>query len=83
MTDEARPTLVGERVIVRPGRAEDVDALRAIRTEPGVAHWWGDLDPRDDTEAELRGSSDVVLLVIEVATEVAGGIQYHEELNPM
>jgi aminoglycoside 6'-N-acetyltransferase len=83
LTDEARPTLVGERVTVRPGRAGDVDALRAIRTEPGVARWWGKPDPRDDTAAELRGASDDVLLVIEVATEVAGGIQYHEELNPM
>ncbi len=83
MMDEARPTLVGKRVIVRPGRAEDLDALRAIRAEPSVARWWGDLDPGDDTAAKLRGSSDGVLLVIEVATEVAGGIQYHEELNPM
>jgi len=83
LTDEARPTLVGERVTVRPGRAGDVDALRAIRTELGVARWWGEPDPRDDTAAELRGASDDVLLVIEVATEVAGGIQYHEELNPM
>jgi aminoglycoside 6'-N-acetyltransferase len=83
MLDEARPTLVGERVTVRPGGTEDVDALLMIRAEPSVARWWGDPDPRDDTEAELRGTSDVVLLVIEVAAEVAGGIQYHEELNPM
>jgi len=83
MTDDMRPTLVGERVTVRPGRAEDVDALRAIRAEPGVARWWGEPDPRDETEAELRGSSDVALLVIAVAAEVAGGIQYHEELDPM
>jgi len=82
MTDETGPTLVGERVTVRPGRTEDVDALIAIRTEPGVALWWDDPDPRDETEAELRGASDVVLLVIEVAAEVAGGIQYHEELEP-
>ncbi len=83
MTNELRPTLVGERVTVRSGRAEDVDALLAIRVEPGVARWWGQPDPRDETEAELRGASDVVLLVIEVAAEVAGGIQYHEELDPM
>jgi len=82
MTDEARPTLVGERVTVRPGRAEDVDALCAIRADPSVARWWGEPDPCADVEAELRGANDVVLLVIEVATEVAGGIQYHEELDP-
>lgn len=83
MTDELRPTLVGERVTVRPGRAGDVDALLAIRADPSVARWWGAPDPRDGTDAELRGASDVALLVIEVASEVAGGIQYHEELDPM
>ncbi len=83
MIDEPRPTLVGERVTVRPGRVEDVDALHAIRTEPGVARWWGEPDSRDEVEAELHGASDLVMLVIEVATEVAGGIQYHEELDSM
>ncbi len=83
MTDELRPTLIGEHVTVRAGRAEDLDALLAIRADPSVARWWGAPDPRDETDAELRGASDVVLLVIEVAAEVAGGIQYHEELNPM
>ena len=83
MIAEPRPTLVGERVTVRPGRVEDVDVLHVIRTEPAVARWWGEPDPRDEVEAELRGASSLVLLVIEVTTEVAGGIQYHEELDPM
>lgn len=83
MTDELRPTLVGERVIVRPGRAEDVDALLAIRADPGVVYWWGAPEPRHEIEADLMGSSDAALLVIEVDAEVAGGIQYHEELDPM
>jgi aminoglycoside 6'-N-acetyltransferase len=83
MMDELRPTLVGERVTVRPGRPGDVDALLAIRAEPSVACWWGDSEPRDEVEAELWGTSDVVLLVIEVAGEVAGGIQYDEEPDPM
>jgi aminoglycoside 6'-N-acetyltransferase len=83
MMDELRPTLVGERVTVRPGRPGDVDALLAIRAEPSVACWWGDSEPRDEVEAELWGMSDVVLLVIEVAGEVAGGIQYDEEPDPM
>jgi aminoglycoside 6'-N-acetyltransferase len=82
MMDEARPALVGERVTVRPGREEDVDALLALRTDPSVARWWGDPDPRHEVEAELWGASDVVMLVIEVAAEVAGGIQYYEELEP-
>jgi aminoglycoside 6'-N-acetyltransferase len=83
MTDELRPTLVGERVTVRPGRPEDVDALRAIRADPSVARWWGNPEPRAEVEAELWGTSDAVLLVIEVAGEVVGGIQYYEERDPM
>jgi hypothetical protein len=39
MTDELRPTLVGERVTVPPGRPEDVDALRAIRADLSGARW--------------------------------------------
>lgn len=83
MLDDRRPTLTGERVTVRPGRAEDVDALCYIRADPSVARWWGEPDPRDEVEAELRGSDAGALLVIEVAAEIAGGIQYHEELDPM
>lgn len=82
MTDNLRPTLAGKGVTVRPGNAEDVAALHAILTEPGVACRWGLPDPPDEIEAHLLGSSDEVQLVIEVAGEVAGGIQYHEELEP-
>jgi aminoglycoside 6'-N-acetyltransferase len=82
MTDELRPTLVGTRVAVRPGRADDVHLLHAILAEPGVARWWGEPEPPDEIEGKLLGSSYAVLLVIEVAGEVAGGIEYHEELDP-
>ena len=82
MTDDLRPTLVGDRVTVRPGRAEDVQSLHAILTEPSVALWWGDPKPLNEIEAHLFASSDAVLLVIEVAGDAAGGIQYDEELNP-
>jgi len=82
MMDEARPTLVGERVTVRPGRAEDVDALRAILADPSVVRWWGEPEPRAETEAKLLGWSYAVQLVIEAAGDVAGGIEYHEELEP-
>lgn len=83
MADESPPTLVGQYVTVRPGRPEDVEALLAMRADPSVVRWWGEPDPHDVVEAELRGVSDVVLLVIEVTGEVAGSIQYHEERDPM
>lgn len=34
-------------------------------------------------EEDLRGSGSAVMLVVEIEGEVAGGIQYHEEENPM
>jgi aminoglycoside 6'-N-acetyltransferase len=80
-TDDLRPTLVGSRVIVRPGTKVDVAALRTIRSEPGVSVWWGEPDSPEEVEEHLLGSSDSVELVIEVEGEVAGGIQYHEELG--
>ena len=82
MMDDLHPTLVGEHVTIRPGRAEDVDALLAILIEPSVVRWWDDPEPREEVEAALLGSTEVVLLVIEIASEVAGGIQYQEELYP-
>ena len=82
MTDSRRPRLVGASVVVRPGRSEDVDALLAVRAEPGVVRWWGNPEPREEVAAALLGSTDEMLLVIEVDGEVAGGIQYHEELEP-
>jgi aminoglycoside 6'-N-acetyltransferase len=69
-------------VIVRPGRTDDVPALQAILAEPAVIRWWRGPEPADQTADKLLGSSYAVLLVIEVAGEVAGGIEYHEELEP-
>lgn len=80
---QARPTLVGERVTVRPGRAEDADALHAILAEPSVARWWGEPEPREELLPKLEARSDAVLLVLEVDGEVAGGIEYGEEAEPM
>jgi aminoglycoside 6'-N-acetyltransferase len=81
-----RPRLVGEVVTVRPGRAEDVAALREILAEPAVRRWWGEPEPADYTTAKVLGgeeAEDAVLLVIEVDGAVAGGVEYHEENEPM
>ena len=82
MADDLRPTLVGERVTVRPGGAEDVKALRAVLADPTVARWWGDPEPEGEIARKLLDASDEVQLVIEVAAEVAGGISYYEEPEP-
>ena len=80
---EARPVLVGRRVRLRPGGPQDAPKLRAILAEPSVSRWWGEPEPVTAIEADLRGDGDTVLLVVEIDGQVAGGIQYHEENDPM
>jgi aminoglycoside 6'-N-acetyltransferase len=78
-----RPTLAGQRVLLRPGDRTDAEALHAIQAEPAVAYWWGEPGPVKVIAAELRGTESSALLVIEIGGQVAGGIQYHEEDDPM
>jgi aminoglycoside 6'-N-acetyltransferase len=80
--DNLRPILRGTRVTVRPGDESDIQALRAIGSEDSVTRWWDDPDSPGEIAADLRAENESVLLVIEIAGEVAGGIQYHEELTP-
>jgi aminoglycoside 6'-N-acetyltransferase len=80
---DARPTLVGDLVRIRPGGLADVAPLRAILAEPAVACWWGEPDPAEEIEASLLGDDSSVLLVIEIDGQVAGGIQFDEENTPM
>jgi len=77
------PVLRGPQLTIRPGGPGDVPALRAILAEPSVAQWWGEPDPAPEIEASLRGDDDSVLLIVEIDGAVAGGIQFHEETDPM
>ena len=80
----AGPVLVGRQVQLRPGRRGDAAQLHAILAEPSVSRWWGDPDPVPAIEEALRGGDgSPVLLVVEAGGQVAGGIQYHEETDPM
>jgi len=79
----AHPVLTGREVILRPGRPDDAPRLRAILAEPSVSRWWGEPEPVAAIEEDLRGGGSAVLLVVEVGGEVAGGIQYEEETDPM
>lgn len=82
MTERVRPSLVGSGLNIRPGRPDDVEALRAILSEPSVARWWGEPATKEELEGDLMGDSDDVLLIIDIDGDVAGGIQYAEELAP-
>ncbi len=72
--------LEGERVLLRPGRPEDADALVRIRKEPEVARRWGDV-VEGEVEEDFIGNDGG--FVIEVDGEVVGAIQYGEEDDPM
>ena len=75
------PQLQGERVHLRPLEPGDRAAMARILAEPEVARWWIHegldiaVDGLFDEEAEVR-------LAIEVDGQVAGMIQFSEELTP-
>jgi len=77
-----RPTLLGGgNIVLRPLRADDVERVARIQSEPSLARWWGPPD-----EADLRrqadGSADEKALAVEREGEIVGLIQYHEENEP-
>lgn len=79
----ARPTLAGRHVRLRPGHPGDAEKLHAILAGPSVSRWWGEPGPVTEIEEALRGDGSSLLLVVEIDGQVAGGIQYHEENDPM
>jgi aminoglycoside 6'-N-acetyltransferase len=79
-----RPTLPGGRLTIRPAGPGDAAALHAILGEPSVRHWWGEPGPVQSLAQDLfDDDAQDALLVIDVGGQVAGGIQYGEELDPM
>ena len=69
---ENPPTLVGERVILRPLEAADVEPLNAIIAQPEVRRWWGTDPTVDDQDA----------FTIVVDGEIAGWVGWYEETDP-
>lgn len=74
----AAPTLRGERVLLRPLRADDREPLRALHQDPGVMRWWAPMDPAFPFDEEPL----MTRLAIEVDGEPAGIVQFTEELEP-
>jgi aminoglycoside 6'-N-acetyltransferase len=70
--------LRGERLLLRPARLEDLEALAAIVAEPDVAPWWGSMD----AEAVRAFMDEHESYVIEVEGEVAGWLHVHEDDDP-
>lgn len=73
--------LRGERVLLRPGRPEDAEALIQIREESEVSRRWGDADIEEEIQEEFIGTERG--FVIEMDGEIVGAIQYGEEDEPM
>ena len=75
-------TLRGPHVVLRPGDAHDAEVLQTILAEPAVAAWWHDPMDVEQIALELAGDDDNVVFIVDVEGEVAGAIQYYEELDP-
>ena len=77
----ARPTLLGERVVLRPLLEADLPCLTAALNEPGIREWWWGYD-----EARLRAETledpEVTAFAIDLLGELIGLIMYTEELDP-
>jgi aminoglycoside 6'-N-acetyltransferase len=78
-TAAEQPVLEGERVVLRPIRDDDVDALVAILREPSVARWWNPL-PDEAAAREAVHDGDVIFTV-EVEGDVAGWLSVSEETD--
>ncbi len=86
MTDDAgdlRPVLRGPQVTIRTGDRDDVPPLHAVLSEESVTRWWGEPEDGEEIAAKLAGTGSSALLVVDVSGNVAGGIQYEEEEDPM
>src|SRR4051812_47318002 len=70
--------IVGPRLVLRDVAPVDVDALRTIHADPGVARWWGPPDPGWPLEEDDPG---LVVLTMWRDDEIAGFIQFWEEAD--
>ena len=73
--------LHGERVVLRPLAETDVERIVELGADPEVGRWWRGLT-HDHVLAKARGEDEgVAVFAIVSEGEVAGMIQYHEELD--
>jgi aminoglycoside 6'-N-acetyltransferase len=77
----AAARLRGERVTLRPLEPDDVPALARIAGEPEVARWWLGLTEQDLRE-KAGPEEDAFVFAVELAGEVIGLAEAHEELDP-
>jgi aminoglycoside 6'-N-acetyltransferase len=78
------PTLRTERLLLRPLREADLDALERIVSTPDLARWWGDVSDREKLRRDLRcdDEDDSGAFALEVEGEIAGWLGVWEENEP-
>jgi aminoglycoside 6'-N-acetyltransferase len=74
--------IAGRIVRLRPPTDGDVPALAAIRRHPELHHRWRGGDDKEAAVREDMAEEDATGFVIEHEGQVAGWIQYSEELEP-
>lgn len=79
---EVVPTLVGDRVMLRPMRADDRPAIVELLRDPSIAAIWDTRGPEHSADELLAGDSNFTVWAIEVDGAFAGSIQAHEEQDP-
>jgi aminoglycoside 6'-N-acetyltransferase len=75
---EVVPTLIGDRVVLRPIRPDDRDTLVAVLADPSVAAIWDTRGPEHSADESLAGHPHWTPWAIEVDGEFAGSIQASE-----
>jgi len=75
------PTVVSDRVRLRPLTDADVEALLPAVHEPGIAEWWGDTSDPDHQREGFRNGGAAFAIDIP-AGELAGWLCFHEETEP-
>lgn len=75
--------LQGSRVVLRPGRDDDLGELERLFQEPAVAPRWPNFG-RDRIKREVLHNDDAntTVYVVEVDQQVVGVIQCYEEPDP-
>jgi aminoglycoside 6'-N-acetyltransferase len=74
--------LRGERVVLRPLRVEDAPRLAELAADKEVSRWWGELHESELVE-QAQGQGDSIGFAVLHEGELAGLIQFSEELDPM
>jgi aminoglycoside 6'-N-acetyltransferase len=73
--------LRGDRVVLRPLRAEDAPRLAELAADPEVARWWPDLFEAELLEKAAGKPGEAFFTVLHEGESI-GLVQYEEELDP-